>query len=69
MKFPATYRESAGINFVRRPLYRYMRDDEELRPLKEHPLTEDVSPLVFALVALTIVVISLAMLALLGMLP
>ena len=42
-------------------------DDEELEPA--HPLSEDVSPPVFAIVALIIVAISLAVLELLGMYP
>jgi hypothetical protein len=41
--------------------------DEELEP--HHPLSEDVSPPVFAIVALMIVAISLAVFALLGILP
>lgn len=43
------------------------RDNGELEP--KHPLTEDVSPPVFAIVALTILVISLAVFGLLGILP
>jgi hypothetical protein len=42
-------------------------DDEKLEPA--HPLSEDVSPLVFAIVALIIIAISLAVFALLGMFP
>jgi hypothetical protein len=42
-------------------------DDEELEP--DHPLSEDVSPPVFAMVALIIVAMSLAVFALLGMFP
>lgn len=42
-------------------------DDEKQEPA--HPLSEDVSPPVFALVALTIVAISLATFGLLGMFP
>ncbi len=41
------------------------RHDEAL----DHPLSEDVSPPVFAIVALFIVAISLAVLALLGVFP
>jgi hypothetical protein len=44
-----------------------MRDDQESEP--DHPLSEDVSPPVFAIVALIIVAISLAVVALLGILP
>jgi hypothetical protein len=44
-----------------------MHDDQESEP--NHPLSEDVSPPVFAIVALTIVAISLAVFALLGILP
>lgn len=40
---------------------------EELE--REHPLSEDVSPPVFAIVALTIIVISLGVFELLGMFP
>jgi hypothetical protein len=46
-----------------------MRDDKELHPLEDHPLSEDVSPPVFAMVALVIVAISLAVFTLLGMFP
>ena len=42
-------------------------DDEELEP--DHPLSEDVSPPVFAFVALTIIAIPLAVFALLGIYP
>lgn len=42
-------------------------DDKELEPA--HPLSEDVSPPVFTIVALTITAISLAVFALLGMYP
>ena len=42
-------------------------DDKELEP--DHPLSEDVSPPVFAMVALVIAAISLAVFALLGMYP
>jgi hypothetical protein len=42
-------------------------DDEALEP--DHPLSEDVSPPVFATVALIIVAVSLALFALLGMFP
>ena len=42
-------------------------DKEELEP--HHPLSEDVSPPVFAIVALFIVAISLAVSALLGVFP
>jgi len=42
-------------------------DNEELEP--DHPLTEDVSPPVFAIVALTIMVIALAVFELLGIFP
>jgi hypothetical protein len=42
-------------------------DNEELEP--DHPLSEDVSPPVFAIVALIIMAISLAVFALLGMFP
>jgi hypothetical protein len=42
-------------------------NDEELEP--HHPLSEDVSPPVFAIVSLIIAAISLAVLALLGMYP
>jgi hypothetical protein len=41
------------------------RHDEEF----DHPLSEDVSPPVFAMVALNIIAISLAVFALLGMFP
>jgi hypothetical protein len=44
-----------------------MRDDPESEP--NHPLSEDVSPTVFAILALIIVAISLAVFALLGILP
>jgi hypothetical protein len=44
-----------------------MHDDQESEP--NHPLSEDVSPPVFAIVALIIVAISLAVFALLGILP
>jgi hypothetical protein len=44
-------------------------DDEELVPPADHPLSEDVSPPVFAVVALIIIAISLAVFALLGMFP
>jgi len=44
-----------------------MRDDQESEP--NHPLSEDVSPPVFATVALVIIAISLAGFALLGMFP
>jgi hypothetical protein len=48
-----------------------MRDDDdpELGPVEDHPLSEDVSPPVFAFVAVTIIAISLAAFALLGILP
>jgi hypothetical protein len=47
-----------------------MRDgDNNKESAPDHPLTEDVSPPVFALVALIIVVISLGVFGLLGMLP
>jgi hypothetical protein len=42
-------------------------DNEELEP--DHPLSEDVSPPVFAVVASLIVAISLAVFALLGIFP
>jgi hypothetical protein len=42
-------------------------DDKELEP--DHPLSEDVSPPVFAIVALMIIAISLAVFTLLGILP
>ena len=42
-------------------------DDEELEP--DHPLSEDVSPPVFASVALVLVAASLAVFALLGLFP
>jgi hypothetical protein len=42
-------------------------DKEELEP--HHPLSEDVSPPVFAIVALFIVAISIAVFALLGVFP
>ena len=42
-------------------------DDEKLEPA--HPLSEDVSPPVFAIVALIILAASLALFALLGMFP
>jgi hypothetical protein len=42
-------------------------DDRELEPA--HPLSEDVSPPVFAIVALVIIAISLTVFALLGMFP
>jgi hypothetical protein len=42
-------------------------DDKELEPA--HPLSEDVSPPVFAIVALIIVAISLAVSELLGIYP
>jgi hypothetical protein len=42
-------------------------DNEGLEP--GHPLSEDVSPAVFAIVALIIVALSLAVFALLGILP
>jgi hypothetical protein len=42
-------------------------DDEALEP--DHPLSEDVSPPVFAIVALIIIAISMAVFALLGMYP
>jgi hypothetical protein len=41
------------------------RHDEAL----DHPLSEDVSPPVFAIMALIIITISLAVFALLGMFP
>jgi hypothetical protein len=41
--------------------------DKELEP--HHPLSEDVSPLVFAIVALAIIALSLAAFSLLGMFP
>jgi hypothetical protein len=41
-------------------------DDEKLEPA--HPLSENVSPPVFAIVALIIIAISLTVFALLGML-
>jgi hypothetical protein len=41
------------------------RDDQELEP--DHPLSEAVSPPVFAIVALIIVAATLAVFALLGM--
>ena len=44
-----------------------MADDHESEP--NHPLSEDVSPPVFAIVALVIVTISLAVSGLLGMFP
>jgi hypothetical protein len=44
-----------------------MHDDQESDP--NHPLSEDVSPPVFAIVALVIVATCLAVFALLGMLP
>jgi hypothetical protein len=44
-----------------------MHDDQESEP--NHPLSEDVSPPAFAIVALIIVAISLAVFALLGILP
>jgi len=43
------------------------RDEEQLEP--NHPLSEDVSPFVFAIVALIITTVSLAVFALLGLLP
>jgi hypothetical protein len=46
---------------------RMRRDDEPLEP--DHPLSEDVSPPVFAIVALIITAISLGVFALLGMFP
>ena len=42
-------------------------DDEELE--LDHPLSEDVSPPVFAIVALMIIAVSLAAFSLLGMFP
>jgi hypothetical protein len=42
-------------------------DDEELEP--DHPLSENVSPPVFAIVALIILAATLAVFALLGMYP
>jgi hypothetical protein len=42
-------------------------DDEALGP--DHPLSEDVEPPVFAIVALFIIAVSLAVFALLGMYP
>ena len=44
-----------------------MHYDQESEP--NHPLSENVSPPVFAIVALVIIAISLAVFALLGMLP
>jgi hypothetical protein len=44
-----------------------MRDDQESEP--NHYLSEDVSPPVFAIVALVIIAITLAVFALLGMFP
>ena len=45
-----------------------MRDDQELGPLEDHPLSEDVAP-VFAIVALSLIATALAVFAMLGMLP
>jgi hypothetical protein len=42
-------------------------DDKELEP--DHPLSEEVSPPVFAIVALMIIAVSLAAFSLLGMFP
>jgi hypothetical protein len=42
-----------------------MRDEE----LEDHPFSEDVSPPVFAIVALGIIVISIAVSAMLGIFP
>jgi hypothetical protein len=44
-----------------------MRNDQESEP--NHPLSEDVSPPVFAIVALVITTVSLAVFALLGIFP
>ena len=47
-----------------------MRDgDNNKESARDHPLTEDVSPPVFAIVALIIVVLSVAAFELLGMFP
>ena len=46
---------------------RKWRDEEPLEP--DHPLSEDVSPSVFAIVAVIIVTVSVAVFSLLGLIP
>jgi len=50
----------------KRPTRRTPPAQPEDEPFADHPLSEDMSPPVFAVVALTILVISLAVFALLG---
>ena len=45
-----------------------MRDDQELGPLEDHPLSEEGAP-VFAIVALSLIATALAVFAMLGMFP
>jgi hypothetical protein len=61
-KIPAPSRAGPAL-----PLRRIRNDDEKLE--SNHPLSEDVSPPVFAIVALTIIVICVAAFGLLGMFP
>ena len=46
-----------------------MRDDDNEKVEPNHPLSEDVSPPVFAIVALTVVAISVGVFAPQGLLP
>ena len=46
-----------------------MRHGDNEKPEPAHPLSEDVSPPVFAIVALTILAVSLTVFALLGVIP
>jgi hypothetical protein len=64
-----TPRRSAAIRRPRCEIAAFWRFNDDDSVESNHPLSEDVSPPVFAMVALIIVAISLAVFALLGIFP